>query len=576
MIKARIKAQNLEANLKSYDETYQAFSWSEVEKAFTWHRTGKLNIGHEAVDRWAADPAHKNQPALVFEKNRNSLTFSYRELKEKSSQWAGLFKEYGFKTGDRLFIFLPTCPEIYLAMLGSCRLGVAFCPVFSSFSFDELQVRLENAQPRGILTHPDLAEKIPLEAVETVEHIFFTQSPLPGLFPNEVLTEAAVDQVSTELPPVWLPGETPLYLNYTSGSTGPPKGVVHAHNDMIGMLISARYGLDLQPDTLIWTDADPAWVTGTVYGLFAPLLCGSTAVIQGDPFSAAQCYWLLEKHRVAIWYTTPHNLRTLMDAGDDLPGRYDLSHLRHIASAGAPLVPELFYWVKQNLKLAPHDTYWMTETGMICVANFPCLDIKPGSMGKAHPGIKAAVMDESGEILPPMTMGELALRVGWPNLMQGLWQDEKRFKDYFRMEGWFLTGDIVVQDEEGYYYHQGRNDDLIKAGADKVIGPYEIERVLCKHPLVKEAAVISKGMEPGQGVSYLKAFISLKQNTAPSARLNHEIKAFVKANLTDDVVVQDIAFLEILPKTRSGKLLRRVLRAGELGLPGGNPLEMSS
>jgi acetyl-CoA synthetase len=184
-------------------------------------------------------------------------------------------------------------------------------------------------------------------------------------------------------------------------------------------------------------------------------------------------------------------------------------------------------------------------------------------------------MDENGEILPPMTMGELALQVGWPNLMQGLWQDEKRFKEYLRVEGWFLTGDIVVQDEEGYYYHQGRNDDLIKAGADKVIGPYEIERILCMHPLVKEAAVISKGMEPGQGVSYLKAFITLKHNAPPSARLNHEIKAFVKANLPENVVVQDIAFLEILPRTRSGKLLRRVLRVRELGLPGGNPLEMS-
>jgi acetyl-CoA synthetase len=245
-----------------------------------------------------------------------------------------------------------------------------------------------------------------------------------------------------------------------------------------------------------------------------------------------------------------------------------------MATVGAPLVPELFYWVKQHLGRSPHDTYWMTETGMICLANFPSMDIKPGSIGRPVPGVAAAILDENGEPMPALSLGELALKGEWPALMSGLWRDEARYRAYFNEKGWFLTGDIAIMDDEGYYYHQGRNDDLIKAGGDKVIGPYEIEQVLCMHPAVSEAAVISKGSEPDEGVSYLKAFITINKGFTRSARLNHEIKAFVKASLSSDIVVKELSFLKALPKTRSGKLLRRVLRAGELGLPAGETANM--
>jgi acetyl-CoA synthetase len=271
---------------------------------------------------------------------------------------------------------------------------------------------------------------------------------------------------------------------------------------------------------------------------------------------------------VEVWYTTPRTIRGLMEAGEDLPGRYDHSHLRHIATVGAPLVPDLFYWVRKNLGRSAHDTWWMTETGMICIANFPAMDIKPGSMGKPVPGVKTAILDEAGHPLPPLSLGELAVKTPWPCMMTDMWEDRMRYRDYFRENGWMLTGDMAIEDEEGYIYHQGRNDDLIKSGGDKVIGPYEIENVLTGHPAVAEAAVIAMGREPGEGVSYLKAFIVLHPGPTPSVRLSMEIKAFVKANLSSDVVVQDIAFVDDLPKTRSGKLLRRILRAKELGLPG--------
>jgi acetyl-CoA synthetase len=297
-------------------------------------------------------------------------------------------------------------------------------------------------------------------------------------------------------------------------------------------------------------------------------------LVQGDEFSASNWYWTLEKHCVCVCYTTPKTLMKLKAAGDNLPTRYDLSCLRHLATVGAPLVPDLFYWVRQNLNLSPHDTYWMTETGMISLSNYPSMDIKPGSMGKPLPGIEAGVLDEKGETLPPLSMGELALKIGWPAMMSDLWQDSERYQSYFRVKDWFLTGDIVIKDDQGYYYHQGRNDDLMKVGGDRVIGPFEIEQVLCGHPAVDEAAVISKGTEPGEGVSYLKAFITVNQNYTPSVRLNHEIRAFVKANMASDVIVKELTFLNELPKTRSGKLLRRVLRAKELGLPGGDALKM--
>jgi acetyl-CoA synthetase len=574
MIKARVAAENPEANLGNYDERYRSFNWQDIEKGFTWHTTGRINIAHEAVDRWAMDVKRKDRKALIFEKGDRVVEYTYLQLKQKSAQWANLLVRYGFETGDRLFVFLPPCPEIYFALLACARIGALFCPVYATSTFDEISVRISDAVPRGILTHPDLAEMLPTDIQDTTDFVFLTEGPLPNLHPNEILVGGIPQQMPTEFPNIWLRPRSPLYLSYTSGSTGPPKGVVHAHDDMVGILSTARDVLDLREDTVLWADADPSWVTGIVYGVLAPWLCGATALVQGDPFEPATWYWTLEKHGVSVWYTTPRTLTRLKEAGGNLASRYDMSHLRHVATVGAPLVPDIFYWGKQHLGRSPHDTYWMTETGMICIANFPSMDIKPGSMGRPVPGVQAAILDEEGEPMPPLSLGELALRPEWPAMMAGLWLDEDRYRAYFNEKGWFLTGDIAIMDDEGYYFHQGRNDDLIKAGGHKVIGPYEIEQILCMHPAVSEAAVISKGSEPDEGVSYLKAFITIHKGFTPSVRLNHEIKAFVKASLSSDIIVKELSFLDRLPKTRSGKLLRRVLRAGELGLPAGETANM--
>lgn len=575
MIKARIAAQFPEtANLCDYDQARQHFSWTEMAQRFSFHGTGTMNIIAESVDHWAATPETRDRNALVFEAHGRCQSYTYAHLQTRSNQWAALLAEYGFSQGDRLMVFLPPCPQTFFAMAACARLGVIFCPVFASSNFYEIEIRLQRIAPKAVLTHPDLVEKIPHESAGQLDYIFLTEGPEPGLFVNEVNIASMPEQMPTDPICQQFSGDTPLYLIFTSGSTRPPKGIIHTHADMVGIYASAVWALDLKPDSILWTDADPAWVTGTVYGAFGPWLCGVTSLVTGDVFSAANWYRTLEKHRVTVWYTTPRILRDIMDAGDDLPTRYNLQSLAHIVTVGAPLVPDILYWCRRHLKRTPHETWWMTETGIICIANLPALDIKPGAMGKPLPGIEAAVVDENGDPMPQLTLGELALKISWPGLMAGIWQDEARYERYFLNDQWFLTGDMSVEDEEGYFYHQGRNDDLLKAGGDKVIGPFEIEQVLTTHPAVAEAAVISKGMEPGRGVSYLKAFVTTAKGYTPSSRLNYEIRAFLRGNLSSDVVVNELAFIEELPKTRSGKLLRRILRAWELGLPGGDTDKM--
>jgi len=567
MIEEMIPPETPDAALRDRGEAYRLFSREELEKRFSRHQTGGVNIAYEAVDLWAGDRNERDRKALIFEKAGKVEEFTYLQLRERSSQWGNLLIEKGFGEGDRLFIFLPSSPDVYLVMIACARLGIIFSPLYSTLGFDELEVRLVNAKPRGIVTHPDLLERLPHHAMSGVETVFLVGGPAAGLFPGEVLVPELIDELPKKTITRWVRGASPLYLMYTSGSTGPPKGVVHAHQDMLGHYMTAKYVLNLTKTSVLWTDGDPGWITGTVYGAFAPWLCGATTVILGDPFSASTWYRTLERHGVTVWYTTPRTIRRLMGAGDDLPARYDFSCLAHIGTVGETLPPEQFHWARRVLHRAPHDTWWMTETGMICIGNFPFLGIKPGSMGKPVPGVEAAVLGEKGELLPDLTIGELALKIGWPSMMTGIWNDPLRYQAYFRYRGWFLTGDMVTRDSDGYFRHHGRNDDLMKLG-EKFVGPYEIEQVLTLHPAVAEAVVIAVGS--GSGRPSVKAFVTVARGFTKSARLKHEIKTFVKANFPEELPLAEVVFLDELPKTRSGKLLRRVLRARERGLPSGD------
>ncbi len=571
MVKARIPSENLDAILKDYEQEYKNFSWLDLEKHFSWSESGNVNIAHEAIDRWARDRDRPDRKAMIYEKEGEIQEYTFGKLREISSQWANLFIELGVCEGDRIFIFLKSCPEIYFIMIACARLGVVFCPLFTSLGLDELSFRIRDSKPRFLITQSELTEKLPTQMCESIERVIFLRGPKPNFVPREIVIDERLEGLPKKSPIKWVSGTTPLFLTYTSGATGPPKGIIHAHHDMLGYLLTAGYVLNLNSGDILWTDADPAWITGTVYGGFAPWLCGAISVIQGDDFSASTWYRTLERHKVNCFYTTPRTITKLIAAGNDLPERYGLQNLTHIATTGENLSPDQFYWVKEYLKLAPHDTWWMTETGMISIANFPSLPIKPGSMGKPMPGIQAAVLDDRGEELAFLTLGELALKIGWPAMMTGVWQDAPRYQAYFRFTDWFMTGDMVIRDEDGYFFHQGRNDDLIKV-ADAFIGPYDIEQILTLHPAVLEAAAISVGSLGAKPT--VKAYVVLKNGVIASTRLNQEIKSFLKANLSPDIPLSEVEFMVELPKASSGKVLRRVLRAKEKGLPAGDLLNM--
>ncbi len=567
MIKARIPAENPDANLRDYRHTYENFSWEDWEKRFTWYGSDDLNIAQE-IDRWAEATDTRNKNAIIYQKRGEKQTITYLKLKEESSRWAHLFTSKGLKAQDKIFVHLPICPDIYLIMLGCARAGIIFCNLLPSLSMDEIVMRIEDGKPSAIITHPDLVEMIPLESIDERIKIFLIEPPLPGAHPGEIDVSREIKDMPAEFPPRRFPKRTPLYIAYTSGVSSAPKGVVHTHYDMVGMLATGEYVLDLKRDSILWVQAHPAWITGTVYSAFTPWLIGATTVVLGDTLLASRVYETIEKNGIDVWYTTPEVIRTLIEAGEDLPTRYDLTRLRHIATVGEPLGPEGFYWIKKNLGHSAHDTWWMTETGIICIANFPSVDIKPGAMGLPVPGINAMVVDDDGNELPSMSMGQLALKIPWPGLMSGIWGDEKRYMEYFKFKGMLLTGDMVIKDDEGYLFYQGRSDDLLKLQGERVIGPYEVEHILKTHPAVKDAAIISISEEEDSERAF-KAFVSLKEGYIPSTRLRYELKSYLSTKLRD-INIKDIEFMKSLPRSCGGDVLRRVLRASELGIPIGD------
>jgi len=358
-----------------------------------------------------------------------------------------------------------------------------------------------------------------------------------------------------------------MILHYTSGSTGAPKGVLHVHNAMLQQYQSTQWVLDLREDDIYWCTADPGWVTGTAYGIFGPWLNGVTMVIVGGRFSPQAWYQAIEDYSVTVWYSAPTAFRMLMGAGSGLLESYDLSSLRHVLSVGEPLNPEVIRWGVEELGHRIHDTWWMTETGAHMICNYPSMDIKPGSMGKPLPGIHATIVDDSGNEVPPFTMGNLAIQRGWPAMMRQIWGNPERYESYFLKGEWYVSGDSAYMDDDGYFWFQGRVDDVIMTAGERV-GPFEVESKLLEHPDIIEAGVIGKP-DPVRG-EIIKAFVSLREGVEPSDTLIEEIRDFVKKGLSAHAAPREIEFKEKLPKTRSGKIMRRVLKAWELNLPAGD------
>ena len=557
-------------NLEDYKKAYREFRWEDIEKELDWLGDGKLNIAYEAVDRHLKT-SRKNKAAFVFEgKDGAKETYTFFELAKSSSRFANVLADLGAEKGDRVFVFLDRVPELYISVLGTLKIGAVIGPLFSAFGPDAVKDRLMDSEAKVLITSPRLKNKIEeiFNDLPDLEHIIIVNRERENieLCDGEVSYEEEMAKAEDDFDIVKTSKEDYAVMHYTSGTTGKPKGVVHAHAAIRGHYATAKYVLDLHEDDIYWCTADPGWVTGTSYGIFGPWSNGVTQVIYEGGFNAKKWYSIIEAYRVTVWYTAPTAIRMLMRFGDKLPEKFDLSSLRHACSVGEPLNPEAVVWGEKVIGIPFHDNWWQTETGCILIANYPVQDITPGSMGRPFPGISPAILDDGYRELPPGREGHLAIKPGWPSMFRTYWKKEDVYDSRFK-NGWYITGDKAKMDEDGYFWFVGRADDVINT-AGHLVGPFEVESALIEHPAVAEAGVIGK---PDPIVmETIKAFVSLKEGFVPSEELKHEIQRFVKKKLSSAAYPREIEFLDTLPKTRSGKIMRRLLKARELGLPEGD------
>ncbi len=552
--------------LQDYDQTAKNFKWSDAEKEFSWHETGLINVAHEAVDRHA-NSYRKNKVALFYKDAGRKEAYTYNEMKRMSNKAANVLTNHStLEKGDRLFVFMPRSPELYFAILGALKMGTIVGPLFEAFMEGAVYDRLSDSEAKAIVTTPELLDRIPVDKLPHLKTIFLVGENIEENdkyidFKKHFKSASPYFQVE------WMERDSPTLLHYTSGSTGKPKGVLHVQEAMVQQLMTARWVLDLKDEDIFWCTADPGWVTGTAYGIFGPMLAGATSLIVGGRFSTDSWYESIQDYGVTVWYSAPTAFRMLMGAGAGPLEKYDLSSLRHILSVGEPLNPEVIRWGMEVFKLRIHDTWWMTETGAQTICNFGSLPIKMGSMGKAVPGIEAAIVDNRGVVLPPNRMGNLAIKKGWPAMMRQIWNNPEKYDSYFLNDEWYVSGDSAYMDEDGYFFFQGRVDDVIMTSGERV-GPFEVESKLLEHPAIVEAGVIGKP-DPVRG-EIIKAFVALHEGYEPTNELEEDIKQFVKKELAAHAAPREIEFKDKLPKTRSGKIMRRVLKAWELNLPTGD------
>jgi len=572
-------------NMADYAVERARFSWQDERRALDGLPGGRgLNIAHEAVDRHASGQKRDHEALRCVDRDGNCQKVTYGELAQRSSRFANALDELGVQPGERVFVLMPRTADLYAAGFGTLKHRSVLCPLFAAFGPEPIRQRLELGTGVVLVTTPALYRRKVAgirDRLPALRHVLLAGGPRsPGTAPpegaldlNAVLAEAGADYEIASTDP-----QDMALLHFTSGTTGTPKGAVHVHEAVVSHHATGRIALDLHPDDVFWCTADPGWVTGTSYGLISPLVHGVTSIVDEGDFDPERWYRVLETEGVTVWYTAPTALRMLMQAGADMAKAHDLSHLRFVASVGEPLNPEVVVWGQEALGLPIHDNWWQTETGGIMVANYACMDIRPGSMGRPLPGIDAAVLvrDEHGMVVVDDDgtaveaavgeEGELALRPGWPSMFRAYLGQEERYRSCF-VGGWYLSGDLARRDEEGYFWFIGRSDDVIKS-AGHLIGPFEVESTLMEHPAVAEAGVIGKP-DPLSG-EVVKAFVTLRAGYEPSEDLRLDLLGFSRKRLGAAVAPREIAFDQHLPHTDSGKVMRRLLKARELGLPEGD------
>jgi acetyl-CoA synthetase len=557
-------------NLLDYDKTYKNFSWKKSEKEVNYFKGETLNASYNIIDRHAKGK-RKNKIALFYEGlNSEKEKYTFLKLKKLTNKFANVLVKKGVNKGDRVFIFLPTIPERYIAFVSILKVGAIAGTLFSAFQKIALKDRLLDSQAKIVITNSALFPRIEeiwkeLPDLEKVIIVERGSNDLPK-GENVIYYDREMKKASDRFKVVHMKKRDLSYMLYTSGTTGKPKGVVHAHNDIVQAIMTTRYVLDVHDDDIYWCTADSGWVTGVVYGILGIWGLGGTSVIYEGRFSPESWYQLIQDYKITIWYTAPTAIRMLMGSDVNIKD-YDLSSLRYLASVGEPLNPEAIWWGLETYGLPFHDTWWQTELGGICITNFPVMDIKPGSMGKPFPGVVAAVVNDRGKELSAGKEGSLAIK---PNtvvsLMKKIWKNPEKFNSYFA-NGWYLSGDKAYKDKDGYFWFIGRSDDVIKTMGERV-GPFEVESAIVEYPDVVEAGVIGKPDKVRGEI--IKAFVVLKKEIKPSDELKQKITAFVKKHLAGHAYPREVEFIDKLPKTRSGKIMRRVLKAKELGLPTGD------
>lgn len=563
-----------EPKTEAQEEARRGF-WNRVRRELTGLSGGNgVNIAALAVDRHAAGPSRDRPAIRCLSRHGTVRELTFGDLREQSNRFANVLLALGLRKGQRVFTLAGRIPELYIAALGALKNRNVFCALFSAFGPEPICQRMEKGDCRLLVTTSALYQRkvAPIrERLPALQTILLTDagedvSDSVLSFPRRLAAASGEFTIPPTEP------EDLALLHFTSGTTGAPKGALHAHDAALVHCLTGRKVLDLRPDDVFWCTADPGWVTGISYGLVSPLVNGVTNLAVEAEFDAELWYRILESEGVTVWYTAPTAIRRLMRMDFDPRRRFDLSRLRLIFSVGEPLNPEAVAWAERTLGMPIHDTWWQTETGGIMIANLPGVPIRPGSMGRPVPGVEAAIVRtlEGGEaevMATPGVKGQLALRAGWPSMFRGYLHDEAIYRKCFAGD-WYLTGDLAWRDEEGYYWFVGRSDDVIETSGH-LVGPFEVESVLMEHPAVAAAGVIGKP-DPLLG-EMVKAFLSLKPGIAADARLRKEILAFARSRLGAALAPREMEFCDRLPETRSGKILRRLLKARELGLQEGDP-----
>jgi acetyl-CoA synthetase len=559
-------------NLVDYERERASFSWDSVRAELAGLPGGGLNIAYEATDRHAAGALAEHVALRWLGRDNTRRDVTYAGLARLTDRFAAALRSLGVRKGERLFVLAPRIPELYVSVLGALKNGTVVTPLFSAFGPEPIATRLNIGEGKVLVTTASLYKR-KIDRIRAtlpkLEHVIVV--PDAGQAPAGTMDFASLmDRAPAQFEIERTQPEDMSLLHFTSGTTGTPKGAVHVHGAVLMHYMTGKYALDLHPGDIFWCTADPGWVTGTSYGIIAPLLHGVTSIVDEADFDAERWYRILQDERVSVWYTAPTAVRMLMKSGTELARKYRFGNLRFVASVGEPLNPEAVWWGEEAFGLPIHDNWWQTETGGIMIANLPALDIKPGSMGRPLPGVDAAIVrhDQSGVAIieQPDVEGELALCAGWPSMFRGYLNQDERYRKCFAGE-LYLTGDLAKRDADGYFWFIGRADDVIKS-AGHLIGPFEVESALMEHPAVAEAGVIGKP-DPVVG-EVVKAFVSLKAGFEPNESLRMELLGHARKRLGAAVAPKEIDFAPTLPRTRSGKIMRRLLKARELGLPEGD------